>query len=106
MRNLKRGVILFVVMVVVASWISLAQAAFPSDDVIVLNKQVVVALSDEALIEKYIDVLVEMEAVKTFHNTSGFLPKEYSKYKEVLKFRLLLLFEVHRRGIELPPSIR
>jgi hypothetical protein len=62
-------------------------------------------LSDEALIETYIDTMAEMETSKAFHTTSGFTPKEYKKYKDLVKYRLQLLFEIDRRKISLPPSL-
>lgn len=83
----------------------LARAAFPADEIQVLEPKDISALPDDKLLENYIDVLVEMEAVKTFHATSGFMPKEYQRYKEVLKYRLLLLFEINKRKLELPPAV-
>ena len=50
----------------------------------------------------FIDVLVEMEASKTFHTTSGFTPKEYTAYKNLLRYRIQLLMEIHKRGLEAP----
>ncbi len=80
-------------------------AAFPADEVTILEQKDIVLLPDDKLIEIYIDVLAEMEASKTFHATSGFTPKEYKKYKDLVKYRLRLMFELHRRKLELPPSV-
>ncbi|NTV29261.1 MAG: hypothetical protein HGA80_04185 [Candidatus Omnitrophica bacterium] len=80
-------------------------AAFPADEVMILEQNEIVALPDDKLIDTYIDVLAEMEASKTFHATSGFTPKEYKKYKDLVRYRLKLMFELHRRKLELPPSI-
>ncbi len=79
----------------------LSMAAFPSD-VIVLDKPAIVKLSDDQLIDTYENTLVEIEANRTFHATSGFSPKEFKDYKALLKFRLLLLVEIHSRNLELP----
>ena len=82
-----------------------AQAIQIDDGIQVLEQKEITALTDENLMDVYIDVLVEMEASKTFHSTSGFTPKEYKKYKALLNYRLLLLFEIQRRKLELPPAV-
>lgn len=79
-------------------------AAFSNDDIKVLTQKEIALLSDDRLVDAYMDVLVEMEAGKTFHTTSGFKPREYARYKEILKYRLLLRFEIHRRKLEVPPE--
>ena len=76
-------------------------AAFPSS-VTILDKPVIAKLSDEQLIDTYENTLVEIEANRTFHATSGFSPKEFKDYKALLKFRLLLLVEIHGRDLDLP----
>ncbi|MBF0122464.1 MAG: hypothetical protein HQL21_03510 [Candidatus Omnitrophica bacterium] len=79
-------------------------AAFPTDEIQILEQKDITVLSDDKLIDAYIDVMVEMEASKAFHATSGFKPKEYVRYKELLKYRMLLRFEIYRRKLELPPE--
>ncbi len=79
----------------------LSMAEYPSD-VTVLDKPAIVKLSDDQLIDTYENTLVEIEADRSFHATSGFSPKEYKDYKALLKFRLLLLVEIHSRNLELP----
>ena len=76
-------------------------AAFPSS-VTILDKPVIAKLSDEQLIDTYEKTLVEIEANRSFHATSGFSPKEFKDYKALLKFRLLLLVEIHNRNLDLP----
>ena len=71
-------------------------------DIKILDKKEIVQLSDEKLVDTYLDVLVEIEAVKAFHTTSGFMPKEYRTFKDLLRFRLLLIMELTKRNIELP----
>lgn len=77
-------------------------AVFSADDVKVLAAKDIVVLADDKLLEAYIDVLAELEASKAFHTTSGFTPKEYKQYKDIVKYRLELLFEIHRRKISIP----
>jgi len=79
----------------------LAMAEYPSD-VTILDKSAITKLTDDELIEAYENALVEIDADKSFHTTSGFSPKEYKDYKALLKFRLLLLVEIHSRNLELP----
>jgi hypothetical protein len=76
-------------------------AAF-ENDVIILEKRDIEKLSDEQLLDEYLNTIVEVEASKAFHNTSGFSPKDYKEYKGLLKFRLLLLLEIHNRNLEIP----
>ena len=78
-----------------------SRAEFPSD-ITILDKPAIVRLSDEQLIDAYENTLVEIEASRSFHATSGFSPKEYKDFKALLKFRLLLLVEIHSRNLELP----
>src|SRR5580692_2812272 len=79
----------------------LVMAEYPSD-VVILDKPGIVKLTDEQLIDTYENTLVEIDASRSFHATSGFSPKEYRDYKALLKFRLLLLVEIHSRNLEIP----
>lgn len=79
----------------------LSLAEYPSD-VTILDKPSIVKLSDDQLIDVYENTLVEIEASRSFHATSGFSPKEYKDFKALLKFRLMLLVEIHNRNLELP----
>ena len=79
----------------------LARAEYPSD-VIVLDKASIAKLTDDELVDTYENTLVEIDASRLFHATSGFSPKEYEDFKALLKFRLLLLVEIHSRNLELP----
>lgn len=74
-------------------------------DVKVLTKDEIAKLSDEALIDKYIDVLVEMEASKTFHQNSGFSMEGYQLFKNLIRFKIWLSLEVDKRGLELGATI-
>ena len=77
-----------------------------SDDIQVLDPKDILQLDDQKLVDAYIDAVVEIEATKTFHSTSGFTPKEFKKYKSLLKYRMQLLFEVHRRKMEIPAEVK
>ena len=80
---------------------SLSMAEYPSD-VSILDKPSIVKLTDDQLIDVYENTIVEIEANRSFHATSGFSPKEYKDFKDLLKFRLLLLVEIHSRNLEIP----
>ena len=88
-------------MVMVLFLTPLCMAEYPSD-VVILEKPAIVKLTDDQLIDAYENTLVEIEAGRSFHATSGFSPKEYKDYKALLKFRLMLLVEIHSRNLELP----
>ena len=72
------------------------------EEVVILDKKDIAKLADDKLIDTYVDVIVEMEASKTFHTTSGFTPKDYTAYKDLLRYRVQLLIEIHKRGLEAP----
>lgn len=74
----------------------------PADEVRIMGSRDISLASDEKLVDAYIDTVVELEATKTFHVTSGFTPKEYKRYKALLKYRVQLLFEARRRKIDVP----
>jgi hypothetical protein len=84
---------------------TIAQEA-KDDEVKVLEAKEISLLSDDKLVEAYIDAMVEIEGAKVFHSTSGFTPKEYKKYKGILKYRMQLLFEIYRRKIAIPAEVK
>jgi hypothetical protein len=88
-------------MIMVLCLTPLSRAEYPSD-VTILDKSAISRLSDDQLIDTYEDTLVEIDASRSFHSTSGFSPKEYKNFKTLLKFRLMLLVEIHTRNLELP----
>jgi hypothetical protein len=79
----------------------LSMAEYPSD-VTILDRPAISRLTDDQLIDAYENALVEIQADTSFHTTSGFSPKEYKDYKALLKFRMLLLVEIHSRNLEIP----
>lgn len=79
----------------------LSMAEYPSD-VTILDQSAIIRLSDAQLIDVYENTIVEIDASRSFHATSGFSPKEYKDFKALLKYRLLLLVEIHNRDLDLP----
>ena len=79
-----------------------AHASASMVDLDILDKKDIVKLTDDKLIDTYIDVLVELEASRAFHATSGFTPKAYTEFKDILRYRIQLLMEIHKRGLEAP----
>ena len=69
----------------------------------ILTKEEIKALSDSALTERYIDAKVELDASRTFHGKSGFTPKEYSQYKDLVNFIIRIRQEMQTRELEAPP---
>jgi hypothetical protein len=76
------------------------------DEIRILEAKDILLLDDQKLVDAYIDAVVEIDATRTFHSTSGFTPKEFKEYKKLLKYRLQLLFEVHRRKMEIPAEVK
>jgi len=78
--------------------------AFLYDDVKFLSVEEIKKLSDEDLIQTYIDAKIETNASKTFHANAGFnSAKDYKKYKELLVLIIRLRQELELRGKEAPP---
>ena len=73
------------------------------DEIQILEAGDMAALSDQKLLDVYMDAAVEIEASKAFHSTSGFSPKQYKQYKALLKYRLRLLMELQHRKLDVPP---
>lgn len=71
-----------------------------------LDSKGIEALSDEKLIDAYIDTVTEIEAERMLYTTVQFSVKEYSSYKEVIRYRLRLLMEIGRRKLEIPATLR
>lgn len=73
-------------------------------DLPILSREAVGQLSDDKLVDTYIDVEVEAETVQLFYSRSSFTPKEYEKIKELLKYRVYLMQEMQKRKIEIPKT--
>jgi len=98
-----RGILnVFILVFVVLAFLCGISEAFLYE-INILNKEAIKSLSDEALIDAYIDVIVELEAARTFHQTSGFGKKsEYEKYKKILRYRTYLIMEINNRELKVP----
>jgi hypothetical protein len=78
-----------------------AWAAYTSELKIVEKKDII-KLTDDQLTEAYMDALVDVEARRDFFNHFGFAGKELDDYRAVMKYRLLLLMEIHGRNLDIP----
>jgi hypothetical protein len=78
-----------------------AWAAYTST-LVILDKKGIDKLTDEQLTNAYMDALVDVEARKDFLGHFGFAGKELEEYKAALKYRLLLLMEIHGRNLDIP----
>lgn len=99
---MRKKIIAVLAMLTVAGVLSIRPVFAYMDDITILDPKEIVKLTDTQLTDTFIDVIVEMEASKTFHTTSGFTPKEYTAYKNLLRYRIQLLMEIHKRGLEAP----
>ncbi len=97
MREMKRIISLCVMMFMLTS-----QAFALEADIKILTKDEIAKLSDASLLEAYTEACVEIEAAKAFHNTSGFMPKEYKNFKDLLRYKFTLLTEIKKRKLEAP----
>ncbi|MFP4473586.1 MAG: hypothetical protein ACLFPX_06960 [Candidatus Omnitrophota bacterium] len=89
------SVICCVLLVTTAAWAFLFSIP-------VMDREAISKLSDEKLLDQYIDVMIEIEAAQTFYSVAGLNPKEYEKLKKHLRFRTDLLLEMQEREIEIP----
>ena len=72
-------------------------------DINILPRTAIEKLTDKALLDAYIDAMIELEAAQTFHQTSGFTKaEEYEKFKALLRYRTDLILEIKKRELELP----
>ena len=92
----------FLAVVLIFMFLSIQAVFALTSDVSVLPKEEIIKLSDEKLTDAYMDAAVEIDASKSFHTTSGFTPKQYTEYKELLKYKMLLLMEMHSRNLDIP----
>ncbi len=76
--------------------------AYDMAEVVILEQADIEKLTETQLMDKYIDIIVELEAARAFYTTSGFKPKEYTSYKNLLRYRIRLQMEMQKRGMEVP----
>lgn len=73
-------------------------------DVEPLDSAAIAKLDDTVLLDKYVDVMVELEACTTFHNAAGFNPRDFMSYKKLIRYRVDLIREILKRDLD-PPHI-
>ena len=93
-----RKIAIFLVTMVLLGQLALAFEAGMK----VLSQEEITQLSSLDLTRTYIDVNVEIEAQKAFHAASGFMPEEYETFKDLLRYRILLINELKKRKLEVP----
>jgi hypothetical protein len=93
--------VLLGISVTTISWKGVAAAEFLYQ-VPVLDQAGISKLTDEQLINAYIDAMVELEATTIFQGRAGFNPKEFDKYKRLLRYSVDLNLEIQKRKLELP----
>ena len=98
-RKMRRLLALAIMMTI----LSVQASAFESETKILTSDEII-KLSDKDLLDAYIDVSVEIEAAKSFHATSGFMPKEYKSFKDMLRYRILLINEMRKRKLDIPQT--
>jgi hypothetical protein len=94
-----KAMVLSIVFVLVP--LSGALAAYTST-MTILEKKDIAKLADDQLINTYMDALVEVEARRGFFLRFGMTGKDLDEYKSVMKYRLLLLMEIHSRNLDIP----
>ena len=71
----------------------------------ILDPVAIKQLADDQLVSTYVDVEIEYTALEAFHQRAGFSnANDFSKFKDVLRYRYNLLEELRKRKIE-PPKI-
>lgn len=68
----------------------------------ILAPDAISVLDDETLLDTYVDVIIELEAVRTFYESSGFTPKEYRQFKDLLRYKVNLIAEIQKRELTAP----
>lgn len=81
-----------------------AVCVFPcaGDEIKILANPEIEKLTNEQLVNTYIDAKIEAEAYKAFGRT-GYSHKEYSEYRELLAFIVRLRQEMEKRQVDAPP---
>jgi hypothetical protein len=85
----------------IVSPVTISWAAYTSSFT-VLEKKDIIKLSDDEITNAYMDALVEVQARKDFFGRFGFAGKDLDDYKSILKYRLILLLEIHSRNLDIP----
>ena len=72
-------------------------------EVKIYTKQELKKLSNSELVGVYRDAMIERRASETFQGKSGFTPKEYGSYKQLLGLVIDLREEMKLREMDVPP---
>jgi hypothetical protein len=78
-----------------------AWAAYTST-LVILDKKDITKLTDDQLVNTYMDTVVDVEARKDFFWHFGLAGKDLEDYKVAMKYRLELLMEIHSRNLDIP----
>lgn len=73
------------------------------NEVEILPADKITKLTDDELLNKYIEVKIEAEASREFHGQAGFTPKEYERFKAMLRYIVNIRQEMSKRKMEAPP---
>ena len=71
-------------------------------NVAILEKKDIAKLSDEAITDTYLTVVIEIAAIEQSHIVFIYSPKEYQQYKDFLRYKYELKSELLRRQLEIP----
>ena len=74
------------------------------NDVKILTSEEIHQLSDQALTDTYIDAQIDVIAQSTFFQRAGIVPRDYAKFKELLRYRVDLIKELQKRNLEIPKT--
>ena len=70
----------------------------------ILSIEQIKELSDEEMIDAYTEAKIEEKASSEFHVGAGFSSaKDYTKYKDLLRYIIYLRREMNLRGLEIEP---
>ena len=79
-----------------------AQVLAAPIEIKILTKTEIAQLSDQQLMDNYVEALVDLETAKTFYGRAGFQPKEIKTFKDLVRYRLYLILEMQNRKMEVP----
>ena len=99
MKKFTKTILIFVFLL--TGWGAKASWAY-LPEITTHSKEEIVKFSDEDLKKAYIDVLVELEANRSFHETSGYAPREYQLLKDILRYKIYLRDELEKRSLKVP----
>ncbi len=74
------------------------------NDFQMLSKEEITQLSDQALTDAYVNAQIEILAQSKFFERAGMVPKDFEKYKELLRYRVILIQELEKRNLPIPKT--